>query len=307
MIYTVTLNPSLDYVMMSNIEKGSINRSEEEEYFAGGKGINVSIMLKNLGIENKALGFLAGFTGKEAERILNSKGVDNNFIYIDEGFTRINVKIKNTEGETEINACGPYIKKQYIDMLLDLIGCMKKDDIIVMSGSEPASGEESIYRLMAKTAFDCGIKFIADTTGKNLKEVIKYKPFLVKPNKAELEQYFGKKAESREEIINLELRLKNEGAENVIVSNGKEGAFLLSENGKIYYAEAPEGKVINTVGSGDSMVAGFIAGMINCKNEKDAFKLAVSAGSATAFSKGIGEKEKVYEIYKSMKLQGVVL
>ena len=160
---------------------------------------------------------------------------------------------------------------------------------------------------MAKTAFDCGIKFIADTTGKNLKEVIKYKPFLVKPNRKEIEEYFGKKVESREEIINMALELQKEGAESVIVSDGAKGAVFVGKEGKIYYAEAPEGKVINTVGSGDSMISGYIYGMINCKNEKEAFKFSVSAGSATAFSKSIGEKEKVYEIYKSMKLQGVVL
>ena len=307
MIYTVTLNPSLDYVTESSIEKNCLNRSKREEYFAGGKGINVSLMLKNLGMESKALGFLAGFTGNETERILNEKGVGNNFIYLDEGFTRINVKIKNTEGETEINACGPYIKKPYIDMLLDLIGCMKKTDIIVMSGSEPKSDEESIYKAMAEKAFDCGIKFIADTTGKNLKEVIKYKPLLIKPNRKETEEYFGKKAESREEIINMALKLQKEGAERVIVSDGAEGAVFIGKEGKIYCTKAPEGKVINTVGSGDSMIAGYIYGMVRHKDEREAFKLAVSAGSATAFSKGIGEKEKVYEIYKSIKLQGVVL
>ncbi|MCJ7856581.1 1-phosphofructokinase [Lachnospiraceae bacterium NSJ-143] len=302
MVYTITLNPSVDYVMeCENLKVGSLNRSGSESYFAGGKGINVSVMLNNLGIENTAMGFLAGFTGKEILNVLESKRIKNEFIFLSEGNTRINVKIKGPV-ETEINGIGPFIKNDGTNELLERFKSFNTGDIVIISGSEPKSEHGSIYKMLAEGLNKEGIGFIADTTGKSLRDVLPFNPLLVKPNKAELEEFFGKKAESEQELIELALKLQSNGAENVLVSLGKDGALLVSADHCVEKCRAPEGKKINTVGSGDSMVAGWTAGYIWYKDYKKAFMLSVAAGSASAFSENIASGEKVLELYKKISI-----
>ncbi len=302
MIYTVTLNPSIDYVMeCSDIKIGELNRSAKESSFIGGKGINVSIMLKNLAVESTCLGFTAGFTGEEIERKLKSMDINHHFVHLSKGETRINVKLKG-ESETEINGCGPKAENEEVEKLLDMLSELNKNDFVVLSGSEIKSDYDNLYELMAQKLSTLGVKFIADTSGKSLKSVLKYKPFLVKPNVYELEEFSGRKASNEKEIINLAVNLQKKGPENVLVSRGGNGAVMVCGDNSVYSLPAPKGKIINTVGSGDSMVAGFIAGYMWYGDYEKAFLLSVAAGSATAFSKGIGLKEDVIKLYKKISL-----
>lgn len=304
MIFTVTLNPSIDYVVETeNFKIGCLNRSKNEYAVAGGKGINVSCVLKELGVETKALGFVAGFTGNEIIRILNQKGIKNNFVVLEKGMTRINVKI-NGKNETEINGKGPEISEREFNWLREILEEAKKGDMLILSGSVPQSNVKDMYEKLAESANKKGIRFIADTEGKKLLSTLKYKPFMVKPNLKELEEIFGAKIETDEGIIAYGRKLQyydGGGAENVLISMGKEGAVLLCGDGRILRKKAPKGNVLSTVGSGDSMVAGFAAGIELYGDYEKAFKLACACGSACAFSIGTPTKEKINEVLSLIK------
>ena len=304
MIFTVTLNPSIDYVVETeNFKIGCLNRSKNEYAVAGGKGINVSCVLKELGVETKALGFVAGFTGNEIIRILNQKRIKNNFVVLEKGMTRINVKI-NGKNETEINGKGPEISEREFNWLREILEEAKKGDMLILSGSVPQSNVEDMYEKLAESANKKGIRFIADTEGKKLLSTLKYKPFMVKPNLKELEEVFGAKIETDEGIIAYGRKLQyydGGGAKNVLISMGKEGAVLLCGDGRILRKKAPKGNVLSTVGSGDSMVAGFAAGIELYGDYEKAFKLACACGSACAFSIGTPAKEKINEVLRLIK------
>ena len=298
MIYTVTLNPSIDYVVkMDKLKIGEVNRANNEELYPGGKGINVSLMLNELKVENTALGFLGGFTGEYIENTLVSRGVNTEFIKLQEGLSRINLKIKD-EGETEINGKGPCISEDELLLLYKKIEKLKDEDILVLCGSIPKSLSNTLYEDIVSMVAKKNVKVIVDATSNLLLNTLKYNPFLIKPNIHELEEIFKTKIDSIDKTIFYATKLKDMGAENVLISMGKDGALLVDEKGEIYLSNAPKGNVVNTVGSGDSMVAGFISGYLRTKDYKEALKLGASCGSATAFSSGIGEK-KLIDILKN--------
>lgn len=296
MINTITLNPSLDYIVRVNdFNTGSVNRSEKEDIYAGGKGINVSIVLKNLGVENTALGFVAGFTGNEIEDIVKGHGVNSEFIKLNSGMSRINVKLKSKE-ETEINGMGPKITESDVNELYHKLSDMKDGDFLVLAGSIPNSLPNNIYEKIMKDFEHKNINFIVDATKDLLLNVLKYKPFLIKPNHHELGEMFNVKLKNIEEIIIYAKKLQELGARNVVISMAGDGAILITEDGDVLRIDAPKGKLINSVGAGDSMVAGFLAGYIESKDLKKAFKMGVATGSASAFSEGLATKEKVEEL-----------
>lgn len=300
MIYTITFNPALDYVMtVESFDKGIVNRSKSEKILPGGKGINVSLVLSNLGVDNTALGFIAGFTGKNIEDILISRGCRTDFVKLNDGLSRINVKVMG-ESETEINGNGPCINEDDVKRLYEKLDKLTKEDVLVLAGSVPSSLSVDIYSEIISYVWDKGAKVVVDATGDLLVKCLKYKPFLIKPNNFELEQIFNINLGSREDIVKCAYKLKDMGAVNVLVSMGAEGAILVDEFGKCYDLKAPEGKVINTVGAGDSMVAGFLAGL-NEKNDYEyAFKLSVATGSASAFSKDLAIRDEIFEVLKNM-------
>lgn len=304
MIYTVTFNPSIDYIVRMNndIKNGLTNRSSSENYFIGGKGINVSIVLKELGIESTSLGFVAGFTGREIINGLAAKDIKSDFVVLPEGFSRINVKLKNLGTETEINAVGPDIPKACLEELLLKINRLKAGDILILAGSIPGSLPDTVYEDILDMLKEKKVLTVVDASGQLLMKVLKYHPFLIKPNLQELEEIFKVKIESKEAATLYAEKLQESGARNVIVSLGEDGAVLLSEEGRVYSCEAPKGEVINTVGSGDSMVAGFLAGYLDEKNYDKALKLGSAAGSATAFSEDLSKGEKIYELYRNLML-----
>lgn len=296
MIYTMTFNPSLDYIMkVKDFNLGVVNRTYEESIFPGGKGINVSIVLGNLGIENKAFGFIAGFTGEEIEKKVKNSGCIAEFIKLKEGNSRINVKLKSKE-ESEINAQGPKIDKDAIESLYKKLDEIKNGDILVLAGSIPNTLPSDMYENIMKYLNDKDIKVIVDATKDLLLNVLKYKPFLIKPNKHELEEMFNVSINSEEEIIKYAKKLQDMGAINVLISMAGDGAILINENGEVLKHKAPKGEVKNSVGAGDSMVAGFTAGYIMKQNYKDALKYGIATGSASAFSEDLATKEKVKEI-----------
>lgn len=296
MIYTMTFNPSLDYIMkVKDFNLGVVNRTYEESIFPGGKGINVSIVLGNLGIENKAFGFIAGFTGEEIEKKVKNSGCIAEFIKLKEGNSRINVKLKSKE-ESEINAQGPKIDKYAIESLYKKLDEIKNGDILVLAGSIPNTLPSYMYENIMKHLNDKDIKVIVDATKDLLLNVLKYKPFLIKPNKHELEEMFNVSINSEEEIIKYAKKLQDMGAINVLISMAGDGAILINENGEVLKHKAPKGEVKNSVGAGDSMVAGFTAGYIMKQNYKDALKYGIATGSASAFSEDLATKEKVKEI-----------
>lgn len=299
MVYTVTFNPALDYVLkVNNLKKGEVNRADEEYISAGGKGINVSVMLTHLGIENVMLGFTAGFTGDEIIRVLNDEGYNNDFITV-AGLSRINVKIKSDE-ETEINATGPDITEDNLNRLFDKLDKLKEEDILVLAGSVPKSLHSDIYMNIMERMASKNIKCIVDAANDLLLNVLKYHPFLIKPNKYELEELFNVTLNDNKEVMKYAKKLTELGAKNVLVSLGREGAVFVSENGTVYEKSAPEGKAVNSVGAGDSMVAGFITGYIEKHDYLHAFKMGISAGSASAFSKYLATKEEVEKLYKTL-------
>ena len=294
MIYTVTFNPAVDYVVHLNaFTPGETNRSVSEEVYFGGKGINVSIILAQLGMESTALGFVAGFTGEALEKALVAGGTRTDFIRLPEGMTRINVKMKG-DCETEINASGPRIDAASLEKLFAKLEVLQAGDTLVLAGSVPGSLPADIYEQILKKLSGRGIRFVVDATGKLLLNVLKYRPFLIKPNRAELEEICGRKLDTQEKLVEGASELKAMGAQNVLISLGKDGALLLDELGKVHTHEVLGGKPVNTVGAGDSMVAGFIAGCE--KGYEHALLMGVAAGGATACAKGLATREEIFAL-----------
>lgn len=300
MIYTVTFNPSLDYIVsIKDFELGKTNRTVAEQMLAGGKGINVSTVLKNLGINNVALGFVAGFTGREIERMTRESGIICNFITLEQGCSRINVKMKDFDG-TEVNGMGPVIDEDAVGRLMELLGSLTKGDTLVLAGSIPSCMSDSIYRDIMSELNDKGINFVVDATKDLLMNVLEFHPFLIKPNKHELGEIFGVELKTRESVVPFAKKLQEMGAKNVLVSMAGEGAVLLDENENVFMLPAPKGTLVNAVGAGDSMVAGFIAGWTETQDSYHAFKMGVSAGSASAFSEILATKEDVQKVYETL-------
>ncbi len=294
MVYTVTLNPAVDYVVeLDNLKMGDINRTSNEKIFFGGKGINVSIVLQRLGIETTAMGIIAGFTGKALENSLRFEGVHTDFLEAD-GFTRINIKIKSSP-ETELNGSGPFVDEQLLMGLIERLKVLTNDDIVVLSGSLPASLKSNTYKRIIDELKDTGVKIVLDTSGPALKEAVSSSPYLIKPNLAEMSSLLNKKLTVESEVIEGAKRLQKFGARNILVSMGSMGAIFVGEDGTVMREEAKRGRVINTVGSGDSMVAGFIAGLPG--GLRSALRLGIAAGSATAFSEGLATKNEIMQIF----------
>ena len=301
MIYTITFNPALDYIVkMDEFNLGHVNRSNNEFVYAGGKGINVSIVLNNLEVKSKALGFIAGFTGDEIEIRVREFGCDTDFIKLKEGMSRINVKIK-ADVESEINGGGPDISSEALEKLYAKLDTLTTGDILVLAGSIPKTMPTDIYERIMERLQEKNVRFIVDTTGESLLKVLKYNPFLIKPNHHELGELFGVKLNSKEEVIEYARKLKDMGAQNVIISMAGDGAVLIDSNGGVTTSNVPKGIVKNSVGAGDSMVAGFIAGYLNSEKVEDGFKLGVATGSASAFSEGLATKDYVYELLEQVK------
>lgn len=293
MIYTVTFNPSLDYIVtVDNFTTGRVNRTTTEFMYPGGKGINVSIVLKNLGYDNIALGFEAGFTGEEIIRRISDMGIIHDFIHVDSGLSRINVKIRS-DNESEINGQGPAIEADHINKLYKRFDKLKNGDILVLAGSIPTVMPDSMYMDIMKYLKGRNIKIVVDATKDLLVNVLEYRPFLIKPNNHELGEIFGVELKTRDEVVEYAKRLQKMGAVNVLVSMAGEGAVLVAEDGSIFKTPAPKGVVKNSVGAGDSMVAGFIAGYLNSGNYVEAFKMGVCTGSASAFSDKLATKAEV--------------
>ena len=293
MIYTITLNPSLDYVVdVKGFRMGTVNRSDGEAILPGGKGINVSLMLKALGCESVATGFLAGFTGAEIRRLLSEQGISEHFLFLKNGFSRINVKLR-CEEETEINGSGPVVSEEEKEALLGWLAQNIGDgDTLVLSGSVPRSLSSDIYGEIIRRVSSGNVHVVADVAGDLMKEILPYRPFLIKPNHHELGALFGCRIESRDDAVVYARKLQTQGAQNVMVSLAADGAVLVTEKA-VFYAEAPKGRLVNSVGAGDSSVAGFLAGWLASGDPMTALSLAVAAGSATAFSEGIGDKSTV--------------
>lgn len=298
MIYTVTFNPAIDYVMyIDKITDGKTNRSSSEEIYFGGKGINVSLVLNELGQSTKALGFVAGFSGMAIEKYLDDLGVENDFVHLDKGFSRINVKIKGDK-ETEINGSGPDIRNENIEEFLLKIGNIKDGDTLILAGSIPKSVPDDIYDIIVDSLCDKDIRIVVDATGNLLKNALKYRPFLIKPNKDELMELLNKELSSVQEIVDSARTLRDMGAQNVLVSMASEGAVLLDSQGKVHFCAGAKGVTVNSVGAGDSMIAGFLAGVD--KGYDYALKLGTAAGGATAFSRGLAEKTKIEKLMNTM-------
>lgn len=300
MIYTVTFNPAIDYVVrMDEIIPGAVNRTRGEEVFYGGKGINVSVVMRNMGVENTALGFIAGFTGDAIEKYLTKLGIKTDFIKLNAGISRINVKIKAGE-ETEINGQGPEISDEAIGALMDKIDGLSAGDTLILAGSVPKSLPDDIYERIMSRLDGKGVEIVVDATGNLLVNVLKYRPFLIKPNNHELSEIFGIEIKTEDELIKYAKKLQDMGAKNVLISRAGDGAILVPEKGEPLKSGAPKGKVVNSVGSGDSMVAGFVMGYMKSGDYGEALKLGTACGSATAFSPGLAEKELVEELLKTL-------
>ena len=300
MIYTVTFNPSLDYIVgTEGFQLGNTNRTVSELMLPGGKGINVSTVLKNLGIESTALGFTAGFTGEEIRRRVGELGFRSEFIDVGNGFSRINVKMKEFDG-TEINGQGPVIGEEAVGRLLERLDSLEEGDTLVLAGSIPSSMPDSIYSDILARLEGRGIVFVVDATKDLLLNVLKYRPFLIKPNHHELGEIFGVELENREDVVPYAERLQEQGAQNVLVSMGGKGAVLLDAEGNVHMLPVPKGTLVNAVGSGDSMVAGFLAGWTEKKDYEHAFKMGISAGSASAFSELLATEGEIRRLYETL-------
>ncbi len=300
MIYTVTFSPCLDYaVWVDELKLGEVNRVEREHMLPGGKGINVSIVLKNLGFESTALGFVAGFTGNEIDKQVKELGCMCDFIHIEQGNSRINIKLKSSE-ETDINGIGPMIGEKHINQLFEQLDRLREEDILVLAGSIPNGVSASIYYEIMEHLQNRKVRVVVDATKDLLVNVLTKHPFLIKPNNHELGEIFGIELKSNEEIIHYAKKLQEKGARNVLISMAGDGAIFLSEDGEIIESKAPKGKVVNSVGAGDSMVAGFLAGYLEQKNYEHAFKMGVATGSASAFSKQLATKEEVLALLKTI-------
>lgn len=299
-IYTVTFNPSLDYIVsVKDFQMGMTNRTCAEQILPGGKGINVSTVLTNLGIENTALGFSAGFSGKEMERLIAEMGIRYDFIPVRNGFSRINIKMKDFDG-TEINGMGPHIDSEAVDELMHRLDRLTGGDILVLAGSIPESMPDSVYRDILTRLQGKGVLFVVDATKKLLLNVLEYHPFLIKPNNHELGEIFETELYTHEDVIPYAQKLQQMGARNVLVSMAGQGAVLVSENGDAFRLSAPKGRLVNAVGAGDSMVAGFLAGWMEKQDYEHAFRMGVSAGSASAFSDFLATKEEIERVYASL-------
>ena len=300
MIYTVTFNPSLDYIVsVEDFKLGLTNRTGSELLLPGGKGINVSTVLMNLGIESTALGFIAGFTGDEVVRRLEQMGVKNGFIRIPDGFTRINLKLKSIDG-TEINGQGPEICEEKVEELMVQLDELSEGDVLFLSGSIPASMPSDAYQKIMERLKDKAVRIVVDATQDLLMNVLPYHPFLIKPNNHELGDIFGVQLNTRKDVIPYGKKLQEMGAQNVLISMAGEGAVLIAADGRIFDAPAPKGVLVNGVGAGDSMVAGFMAGWMEKKDYEYAFHMGVAAGSASAFSENLATKEEIFAVYQQI-------
>ncbi|MBR2590633.1 MAG: 1-phosphofructokinase [Clostridia bacterium] len=298
MVYTITLNPALDYVMkVGSLRFDDINRSKAEQIYYGGKGINVSVVLSRLGTENKALGFVAGFTGEELERMLKEDNIECDFNHLQNGLTRVNVKIK-ADTELDINANGPDVSEAEIEELLTKLDDIKEGDVLVLAGAVPKNLPSDVYEKILQRLSGKGVKFVVDATGELLLKVLKYKPFLVKPNHHELGDLFSVTTKTDEEIEIYAKKLQQMGASNVLVSRGGDGAMLIDEFGAVKKIGNAKGTLINSVGCGDSMVAGFVAGFLQKGDYEHALRLGAACGNATAFSEGLAEKKDIDRIYQ---------
>ena len=301
MIYTVTFNPSIDYIVrLENFTAGEINRVNYEQILPGGKGINVSIVLKNLGHDSTALGFLAGFTGIAMQQMLHAFGVTDDFVRLDEGFSRINVKIK-AESETEINGQGPVITEEAQHALFAKLDRLQSGDTLVLAGSIPNTLPDDIYERIMEHLEGRGIRIVVDATKNLLRRVLKYRPFLIKPNNHELGEMFGVELKTDDDIIFHAKKLQEEGATNVLISMAGDGAILLTAEGVFYRSAAPKGTLVNSVGAGDSMVAGFLAGFMESDGSYEhAFYMGVATGSASAFSPNLATREEALALLKTI-------
>ena len=301
MIYTVTFNPSIDYIIrLENFTAGEINRVNYEQILPGGKGINVSIVLKNLGHDSTALGFLAGFTGIAMQQMLHSFGVTDDFVRLDDGFSRINVKIK-AENETEINGQGPVITEEAQRALFAKLDRLQSGDTLVLAGSIPNTLPDDIYERIMEHLEGRGIRIVVDATKNLLRRVLKYRPFLIKPNNHELGEMFGVELKTDDDIIFHAKKLQEEGATNVLISMAGDGAILLTAEGVFYRSAAPKGTLVNSVGAGDSMVAGFLAGFMESDGSYEhAFYMGVATGSASAFSPNLATREEALALLKTI-------
>lgn len=302
MIYTITFNPALDYIVsVEEFVLGKTNRTSQEQIMPGGKGLNVSMVLHNLGVESVALGFIAGFTGQEIRTKVEEYGCRAEFIQLPQGFSRINLKLKSQEG-TEINGMGPEIDKESLRKMMDRLELLEAGDFLILAGSIPISMPDSIYKTIIEILSKKNVQFIVDATKDLLLNVLSNKPFLIKPNNHELGELFDVDLKDRDSVIPYGKKLQEMGARNVLISMAGEGAVLVAEDGNVYQVKAPKGKLINAVGAGDSMVAGFLAGWIATKNYKEAFLNGVATGSASAFSEYLATKEEVVDLRNTMKL-----
>ena len=297
MIYTVTFNPAIDYVVRlgNPLQPGAVNRAAGEDCVLGGKGINVSGVLAQLGVESVALGFIAGETGAWLERGLTAQGLHTDFIWLENGMTRINVKIKAGQ-ETELNGAGPNIPESAMQALEAKLDALQKDDVLILAGSIPACLPQSTYERLLARLQGRGVRAVVDATQDLLLKVLPYKPFLIKPNNHELSEIVGHELTTDDEIVAAAAGLQAQGARNVLVSMAGDGALLLDENGAVHRIGCPKGKVVNSVGAGDSMVAGFVAGYLRTGDYRYALRLGTACGSATAFSVGLATKEKINEL-----------
>lgn len=300
MIYTITFNPAIDYMVSTpDFKLGRTNRTTEESILFGGKGINVSIVLKNLGLESTALGFIAGFTGEEIKKGVERMGCRTDFITLPKGMSRINVKLNSHEG-TEINGQGPHIDKESLQKLFLQLDDLQEGDVLVLAGSVPAGIPSTIYKELLDRLSGRGILTVVDAAEELLTDVLPKRPFLIKPNQHELEAIFETEIEKRPDAVCYAKRLQEMGARNVLVSFGGNGALLVTENGEVYESDAPKGTVVNAVGAGDSMVAGFLFGWLADRSYEEAFFTGIAAGSAGAFSGKFATKEEVLGLRKEL-------
>lgn len=299
MIYTVTFNPAIDYVVRTDgIKTGSVNRAVSEEMYFGGKGINVSAVLAELSVKSKALGFIAGFTGEAIERGVKDMGIETDFVRLSEGNSRINVKLKEAV-ETEINGQGPHIGSEALEELFSKLDAIRGGDTLILAGSIPNSLPSDIYEKILAGLSGRDVRCAVDASGKLLLNVLRYRPFLIKPNNFELGELFGAEIASDDDAVHYAEKLRAMGARNVLVSMAEKGALLLDENGGTHRCGACKGELKNSVGAGDSMLAGFIAGMADVDYDR-ALKLGTACGGATAFSDGLAKKELIERLMKQL-------
>ena len=301
MVYTVTFNPSLDYIVtVDDFKLGLTNRTTSELMLPGGKGINVSIVLSNLGIENTAFYYEAGFVGEEITRRVVESGINADAIHISDGCSRINLKLKSIDG-TEINGLGPDIRSEDVEKLFEKLDQLKEGDTLVLAGSIPKTMPATIYSDIMERLLGRGIRIVVDATKDLLMNVLKFKPFLIKPNNHEIGEIFGVELKTRESVIPYAKKLQEMGAANVLVSMAGEGAVLVGEDGTVAMSEAPKGVLVNGVGAGDSMVAGFVAGYMENGDLTHAFKMGLSSGSASAFSEYLATKEEILKVLATIE------